>query len=38
VLELLIDQRAAIQARMRELDWMRRDECLVALSSPGKAT
>jgi 5-methylthioribose kinase len=36
VLELLIDQRAAIQARMRELDWMRRDECLVALSSPGE--
>ena len=36
MLELLIDQRAAIQARMRELDWLGRDECLVALSSPGE--
>ena len=36
MLELLIDQRAAIQARMRELDWLRRDERLVELSSPGE--
>jgi len=36
MLELLIDQRAAIQTRMRELDWLRRDECLVELSSPGE--
>lgn len=36
MLELLIGQRAAIQTRLRELDWLGTDECLLRLSNPGE--
>jgi 5-methylthioribose kinase len=36
MLELLIDQRAAIQARLRELAWIGNEEQLLSLSSPGE--
>jgi 5-methylthioribose kinase len=36
MLELLIDQRPAIQARLRELAWIDDDEQLLRLSSPGE--
>jgi 5-methylthioribose kinase len=36
MLELLIDQRAAIQSRLIELAWIGNDERLLELSSPGE--
>lgn len=36
MLELLIDQRAAVETRLRELEWIGNDEQLLGLSSPGE--